>query len=126
MDQIAAAIEGELPAWASVFATLLLAVAATIARRISRRSARPQGERLGTLEQAFALEQTRRRQVEDELWRQGIDLPLWPPDGRPPGQPGKPEEKKPAPATTQLAPDYAAGYYGQLRQNADRREDEVS
>jgi hypothetical protein len=81
VDQIAAAIQGELPAWASVFATLLLGVAAGIARRISRRSARPQGERLGLLEQEFALERTRRRQLEDVLWEEGINLPPWPPDG---------------------------------------------
>jgi hypothetical protein len=94
VEQIAAAVQGELPAWASVFATLLLAVAAAIARRISRRSARPQGERLGLLEQEFALERTRRRQLEDVLWQEGIDLPPWPPDGIPRRAPRPPEPSR--------------------------------
>lgn len=80
-DQIVAAMQGELPAWASVFATLLLAVAAAIAQRISRRSARPQGERLGVLEQELTLERTRRRQNEAYLRENyGVELPWWPPD----------------------------------------------
>jgi hypothetical protein len=86
MEQIAAAVQGELPAWASVFATLLLALAAAIARRISRRSARPQGERLGELERLVESERTRRRQTEALLMeRYGVQLAYWPPDG--PGQP---------------------------------------
>jgi hypothetical protein len=86
MSELAAAVQGELPAWASVFATLLLALAAAIARRISRRSARPQGERLGELERLVESERTRRRQSERELYeRYGVELPYWPPDG--PSQP---------------------------------------
>ena len=92
MEQIAAAVEGELPAWASVFATLLLALAAAIARRISRRSAKPQGERLGSLERVLESERTRRRQVEALLvQRYGIQLPYWPPDG--PNQPRPPADR---------------------------------
>jgi hypothetical protein len=91
-DQIVAAVQGELPAWASLFATLLLALAAGIARRISRRSARPQGERLGEIERRQELERTRRRQIEAVLLDLGVPLPYWPPDG--PNQP----RPRPAPA----------------------------
>jgi hypothetical protein len=89
---LAAAVQGELPAWASLFATLILALAAAIARRISRRSARPQGERIGDLERQFYLERTRRRQVEAVLLDLGVPLAYWPPDG--PNQP----RPRPAPA----------------------------
>jgi hypothetical protein len=90
VDQLAAAIQSELPAWATVFATLLLACAAAIARRITRRSARPQGERLGALERLVKSERTRRQQAERELYeRYGIELPYWPPDG--------PNQSRPAP-----------------------------
>jgi hypothetical protein len=78
---LASVLEGELPWWATAFATVLLALAAGIARRITRRSARPQGERLGDLERRLTLEQTRRRQIEAVLIDDGLRLPYWPPDG---------------------------------------------
>jgi hypothetical protein len=84
LDQLATAVQGEVPAWASLFATLLLALAAAIARRISRRSAKPQGERLGSLETAFELERVRRLQIEAAIRAEGIPLAWWPPDGAEP------------------------------------------
>src|SRR5690348_5880531 len=84
-EQLASLLQADLPWWASAFAAVLLALAAAIARRIGRHSARPQGERLGTIEQEFRLEQTRRRQVEQLLRAEySVDLPWWPPDGDPP------------------------------------------
>jgi hypothetical protein len=85
MLTLAEVLNGELPWWASAFAAVLLALAAAIARRITRRSARPQGERLGTLERLVESERTRRRQVEAQLVDLGVPLPYWPPDG--PNQP---------------------------------------
>lgn len=87
LDQLAAAVQGEIPAWASLFATLLLALAAGIARRISRRSAKPQGERLGSLETSFELERVRRLQIEAAIRAEGIPLAWWPPDGAEPPRP---------------------------------------
>jgi hypothetical protein len=74
-------INGNLPWWATAFAAVLLSIAAGIARRITRRSARPQGERLGELERLVLLEQTRRRQIEAVLIDDGLPLPYWAPDG---------------------------------------------
>jgi hypothetical protein len=74
-------LEGQLPWWATAFATVLLSLAAAIARRVTRRSARPQGERLGELERIVRLERTRRQQVEAQLIGLGVPLAYWPPDG---------------------------------------------
>jgi hypothetical protein len=79
--ELAQAVQGELPWWATAFAAVLLSVAAGVARRITRRSARPQGERLGELERRLDLEQTRRKQIEAVLIDDGLRLPYWPPDG---------------------------------------------
>lgn len=81
MAEIAQALQGELPWWASAVAAVLLSVAAAVARRVARRSARPQGERLGELERRLDQERTRRLQVEDVLGDYGVELPWWPPDG---------------------------------------------
>lgn len=78
-------LEGQLPWWASAFAAVLLSLAAAIARRVTRRSARPQGERIGEVERVIRLERTRRQQVEATLIGLGVPLPYWPPDG--PNQP---------------------------------------
>lgn len=74
-------LEGQLPWWASAFAAVLLSLAAAIARRVTRRSARPQGERIGEVERVIRLERTRRQQVEATLIGLGVPLPYWPPDG---------------------------------------------
>jgi hypothetical protein len=87
---LAEIVDGELPWWASAFAAVLLSLAAAVARRITRRSARPQGERLGQIERLVESERTRRRQAERELYeRYGVELPYWPPDG--------PNQPRPAP-----------------------------
>jgi hypothetical protein len=80
--ELAEALRGELPWWASAVAAVVLALAGAVARRVARRSAKPQGERLGEVERLVYSEQTRRRQAERELYeRYGIELPYWPPDG---------------------------------------------
>lgn len=85
MADLANALQGELPWWSTAFATVLLALAGAVARRVTQRSARPQGERLGEIERRQELERTRRRQVEALLLDLGVQLPYWPPDG--PNQP---------------------------------------
>lgn len=60
-------------------AALVLAAAGWIARRAFRSQAR-QGSRIGTLEKVLKSERTRRRQVEQCLREQGIELPYWPDD----------------------------------------------
>jgi hypothetical protein len=76
--------------WLAVSALALVAVAWTYrqARRAVRAaedradlSAARQGKRLGQLEKALALLDLRRRQVEDVLLDEGVELPIWPPDG---------------------------------------------
>lgn len=90
MAELAQAVQQELPWWASAAAAVLLSLAAAVARRVARRSARPQGERLGELERRQDLERTRRLQLEAVLAGYGVDLPYWPPDG--------PNQRRPAPA----------------------------
>jgi len=85
--ELADALRGELPWWASAVAAVVLALAGAVARRVARRSAKPQGERLGELERRQDQERIRRVQLEDVLADYGVNLPPWPPDGprrRPP------------------------------------------
>jgi hypothetical protein len=108
---LAEILDGELPWWSTAFAAVLLSLAAAVARRITRRSARPQGERLGQIERLVESERTRRRQAERELYeRYGVELPYWPPDGpnqpRPAPRPYDDEDRadEPADARTRSAP----------------------
>ena len=65
--------------WLLVLAVGLLVAAAGIGRRLFA-SLQRLGGRVGALERLTESEQTRRRQVEDELLRCGVPLPVWPPD----------------------------------------------
>jgi hypothetical protein len=78
-------VTGAVAPWWVGLAILLLSTAGAIARRTSRRSNVPQGERLGRLERMASEERTRRRQLEAVLAELGVPLPFWPPDG--PNQP---------------------------------------
>lgn len=62
-----------------LLAGVLLLAAAWIGRRAFASQAR-QGRRLGVLEQRLRSETTRRRQVEQTLREQGLELPYWPDD----------------------------------------------
>lgn len=67
----------EAPWWFGL-AVLLLSTAGAVARWASKRSTRPQGERVGRLEQRLGLEATRREEVEAILARMGVPIPDWP------------------------------------------------
>jgi hypothetical protein len=97
---LAEILDGELPWWSTAFAAVLLSLAAAVARRITRRSARPQGERLGQIERLVESERTRRRQAERELYeRYGVEP-------RPAPRPYDDEDRadEPADARTRSAP----------------------
>lgn len=66
--------------WVLAVAGVVFAVTGYVVRRLFA-SVRRIGGRVGDLERRADSEQTRRRQVERELRRQGIALPYWPPDG---------------------------------------------
>jgi hypothetical protein len=62
-----------------LLAVAVLLAASLIARKAFASQAR-QGKRLGTIERLMQSERTRRRQVEQVLREQGIELPYWPDD----------------------------------------------